>query len=53
MRRTSRAASAAIAALLVFGGVGCNDEDGDGAVTDEEVDDVEQQVDEEVEGQDD
>lgn len=53
MNRTLRRATAlAFSGILVFGGVACSDEDGDGATTDEELDDVEQQVDEEIEGQD-
>lgn len=53
MRPTTRRATAlAISGILVFGGAACNDEDGDGAGTDEEIQDVEDEVEEEIEGQD-
>ena len=61
-RTTRRFASGALAVALVFGGglTACSDEDGDGANTDEEVEeldegaeDVQDQVEEEIdEGQD-
>lgn len=47
MRHTrSKLSAAAITTVLVLGGVACSDEDGDGAGTDEEVDQLEQEVDE-------
>ncbi len=53
MNRTLRRASAvAFSGLLLFGGVACSDEDGDGAGTDEEIQDVEDEVNEEINGQD-
>jgi hypothetical protein len=53
MRRTTRRATAlAFSALLFVGGAACSDEDGDGATTDEELQDAEDQVNEEIEGQD-
>jgi hypothetical protein len=53
MQRTTRRATAlAFSALLFLGGAACNDEDGDGAGTDEEIEDIEQEVNEEIEGQD-
>ncbi len=36
----------AVVAVLALGAVACEDEDGDGAGTDEEIDDVENRVDE-------
>jgi hypothetical protein len=59
-RATARIVAAGFAATLAIGGlVACSDEDGDGATTDEELQDVEDgaedvgnQVEEEVEGQD-
>ena len=58
MRANYILAGVATAGALLFAPA-CNDEDGDGAVTDEEVQDVEDganevqdQVDEEIEGQD-
>lgn len=54
MRRTARRATAiAFSGLLFLGGAACSDEDGDGANLDEEIDETEQQVDEEIEGQED
>jgi hypothetical protein len=44
--RTTRLSAVAVTAVLAFGGVACSDEDGDGATTDEEVDNLEQEVDE-------
>ncbi|HEX9993873.1 MAG TPA: hypothetical protein VGB14_13170 [Acidimicrobiales bacterium] len=53
MDRTLRRATAvAFSGMLLLGGVACSDEDGDGATTDEEIQDVEDQVDEEIQGQD-
>ncbi|HEX8582728.1 MAG TPA: hypothetical protein VF640_10380 [Acidimicrobiales bacterium] len=53
MNRTLRRATAvAFSGMLLLGGVACSDEDGDGATTDEEIQDVEDQVDEEIQGQD-
>ena len=60
MRRAPRIAAATFAVVaLGLGGAACSDEDGDGATTDEEIQDVEEgadragdQVQEEVEGQD-
>ena len=56
---TRRITAAAFVATLALGGAACADEDGDGATTDEELQDVEDgaedvgnQVEEEVEGQD-
>ena len=58
MKRGGRVALAGIAALS-FAFAGCSDEDGDGATTDEEMQDVEDgvdeagdQVEEEIDGQD-
>ena len=58
MRRTRRLLAIAGLALVPFVGA-CSDEDGDGATTDEEIQDVQDQTDEaedrletEVEGQD-
>ena len=45
MQRGGRAAVAGLA-LLSFAFAGCSDEDGDGATTDEEVDELDQEVDE-------
>lgn len=57
--RTARAALAAVALLAVPFAGACSDEDGDGATTDEEIQDVrdetqdaEEEIEEEVEGQD-
>ncbi|MBW3611097.1 MAG: hypothetical protein KY438_06160 [Actinobacteria bacterium] len=36
----------AVVAVLAFGAVACQDEDGDGATTDEEIDGAEEKVDE-------
>ncbi len=36
----------AVVAVLAFGAVACQDEDGDGATTDEEIDGAEDKVDE-------
>lgn len=44
--RGTKLAAAALTAVLAFGGAACNDEDGDGAGSDEEVDNLEQEVDE-------
>jgi hypothetical protein len=60
MRRAPRIAATALTVVaLGLGGAACSDEDGDGATTDEELQDVEDganeaedQVNEEVEGQD-
>ena len=59
-RSTARIVAAGFAASLAFGGLAaCSDEDGDGAVTDEELQDVEDgaedvgnELEEEVDGQD-
>jgi hypothetical protein len=59
-RATPRIVATGFAAALAFGSLAaCSDEDGDGATTDEEIQDVEEgvddagnQVEEEVEGQD-
>lgn len=47
MRRTSTKllSTVALTTVLAFGGVACTDEDGDGAGTDEEIDQLEQEVD--------
>ena len=45
MKRGGRVALAGVA-LLSFAFAGCSDEDGDGATTDEEIQDVEDGVDE-------
>ena len=43
MRTRSRTlTAAALAGVLLFGGAACSDEDGDGATTDEEVNEVEE-----------
>ena len=60
MRRAPRIAATTFAvAALALGGAACSDEDGDGATTDEEIQDVEDtgediadEVEQEVEGQD-
>jgi hypothetical protein len=60
MRTTPRIVATGFAAALAIGGLAaCSDEDGDGATTDEEIQDLEEtgedvgnQVEEEVEGQD-
>ena len=60
MRRAPRIAATTFAvAALALGGAACSDEDGDGATTDEEIQDVEDgaenvgnEAEEEVEGQD-
>ena len=44
--RTRTWGAAALTAALALGGAACSDEDGDGATTDEEVGEVEEQVDE-------
>lgn len=47
MHRAARPfAAAALAATLALGGVACSDEDGDGATTDEEIGELDQNVDE-------
>ena len=57
--RRKLAATGLVAVLALGGATACSDEDGDGAVTDEEIQDVEDgaedvgdQVEEEIEGQD-
>ena len=42
---TKKLAIGAAAVALTFGGIACSDEDGDGATTDEEVDQVDEQMD--------
>lgn len=42
---TRRVTAGAFALALVLGGVACSDEDGDGGVTDEEVDQIDETVD--------
>lgn len=39
-----RTAAAALAATILFVPVACSDEDGDGATTDEEVDQIDEQL---------
>jgi hypothetical protein len=52
MTRTARRATAlAVSGILVLGGVACTDEDGDGATTDEEIQDLRDEVNEEINGQ--
>jgi hypothetical protein len=51
-RTTRRATALAFSGLLLLGGVACSDEDGDGATTDEEIQDVEDEVNQEIQGQD-
>ncbi|MEX2659762.1 MAG: hypothetical protein WD232_08695 [Acidimicrobiales bacterium] len=47
MRRTPRTiTAAAFAATLALGGAACSDEDGDGATTDEEIGELDEQMDE-------
>ena len=41
-RSRTRLAAGAVAAVLAFAPAACSDEDGDGAVTDEEVDELEE-----------
>ena len=43
-RRTRTLTAAALTGILLVGGAACSDEDGDGATTDEEVGDLEQEV---------
>lgn len=47
MHRTPRTiTAAAFAAALALGGAACSDEDGDGATTDEEIGELDEQMDE-------
>jgi hypothetical protein len=47
MHRTARPfAAATLAVVLAFGGAACSDEDGDGATTDEEIGELDQDIDE-------
>lgn len=50
---TKKVAVGAMSFALMFGGVACSDEDGDGAGTDEEVDQVDESVDSLVDEADD
>ncbi|CAN5732384.1 hypothetical protein BH20ACT2_BH20ACT2_15220 [soil metagenome] len=60
MPKSRQAAAALVAGLLLVGGVSaCSDEDGDGATTDEEIQDLEDtgedvgnELEEEIDGQD-
>ena len=51
-RAARRATALAVSGALLLGGVACSDEDGDGATTDEEIQDVRDEVDEEIGGLD-
>jgi hypothetical protein len=49
--KTRLCAAAIVAGALALTAPACSDEDGDGATTDEEIQDVRDEVDEEIDGQ--